>query len=386
MRIAHLCLSNFYIDNQSFQENEIVRQHVVEGHEVLVLASTETYSEAGRIIYTEPGHYQGVEGAQVWRLPYRKFLPHRVMSKLRMNVGVYKALAQFAPDIILFHGTTGWELRTVARYVHDHPHVRFLVDSHENWSNSARTFISREILHRRYYGPVLRSVLDKVEKILCVSTASIDFVADIYRVPREELEFFPLGGRPIPTVEYDQRRLATRKALGVADDHIVIVQSGKQNRRKKLLETLTVFATCQNDRLRLFIIGVLQDDIRQEAEHLIAADPRVVYLGWQTTDELTDILCAADIYLQPGTQSVTMQHSLCCHCAIILDDIPSHTFYHVENGWLLNRSSPLEVVLKEIPSANLHAMQENSLAIACDKLDYVALSRRITTPMSGAPD
>lgn len=378
MKIAHVCLSCFFIDGRSYQENELVAQHVRDGHQVLVIASTETHSPAGRIAYTVPGEYIGAEGALVRRLPYRRFLPHKVMAKLRMNVGSYDALVKFRPDAILFHGTCGWELRNAARYVSNHPDVPLYVDSHEDWNNSARGFVSRELLHRLYYGPLLRSVLPKIKKILCVSTESIEFVADLYRVPRAQLEFFPLGGKPVADGEYAKRRETTRGAYDVADGDILLVQSGKQTRRKKLLESLRALAECPEPRLRLFIAGVLHEDIRKEAEAKIAADPRVTYLGWKTPDELTDLLCAADAYLQPGTQSVTMQHSLCCRCAVIIDHVSAHKIYHCGNGWLLNEKQPLPLVLQQVLEADLPTMCMRSYEFACEMLDYGKLSQKIT--------
>lgn len=377
MRIAHVCLSNFYIDGRSYQENELVRQHVCDGHEVLVIASTETHSSKGTYCYAEPGEYDGPDGAPVRRLPYRRFLPHKVMTKLRLNAGVYASLEEFSPDTILFHGTCGWELRTCARYARRHPDVALYVDSHEDWNNSARGFISREFLHRRYYGPILRSALPEIRKILCVTTESIDFVADLYQIPRDILEFFPLGGHPISDEEYSRRRLGAREKHGIADEEILLLQSGKQTRRKKLIESLQAFANCPEPRLRFFIVGVLQDDIREAAEALIANDPRVSYLGWQSPDKLTDLLCAADVYLQPGTQSATMQHSLCCRCAVILDDVPAHEVYNCGNGWLINDTLAISDILGEVCDADLEAMGFASYTIAREMLDYSKLSLRI---------
>lgn len=377
MRIAHLCLSNWFVDGVGYQENELVRQHVSDGHEVLVIASTETHSADGRLAYTKPGEYVGTEGARVLRLPYAGFLPATLMRKLRVHKGVHDALSTFRPNIILFHGACGWELRTVARYAQRYPGVMLYVDSHEDWNNSARSFVARELLHRRYYGPILRSVLDQVERVLCVSTESIDFVADLYRVPRSKLEFFPLGGHPVDEPEYGERRNRTRRQLGTDDSEIIIVQSGRFSARKRLVESLRAFTACDDTRLRFIVVGVLQDDIREEAERMIAADRRVQFIGWRTPAELTDVLCAADVYLQPGTQSVTMQHSLCCRCAIAIDDVPAHAPYHDQNGWLINAQLPLGAVLAEIADADLAAMQQRSFALATAKLDYAALAQRI---------
>lgn len=377
MRIAHLCLSNFYIDGYSYQENELARQHVATGHDVLVLASTETISDEGRIIYTEPSEYVGHDGARVRRIPYRRWLPHKIMRKLRMHPGVYGELAGFKPDMILFHGTCGWELLTVARYVRDNPGVSLYVDSHEDWFNSARNFVSREFLHRRYYGPILRRALPQIRKILCVSLGSIDFVHDLYRVPKHMLEFYPLAGHPLPDVDYAARREVVRARLGLEPDQIMLVQSGKQTRRKRLTECLATFRRDPNPKLRLYIAGLLHETIKSEAEAMIAADPRVVFLGWQSAEELTDLLCAADIYLQPGTESATMQHSLCCHCAIILHDYPAHRVYWRENGWLVRDDEMLAKAFAEAGSADLAAMQANSVRIAREMLDYAVLAERV---------
>lgn len=377
MKVAHLCLSCFYIDGMAYQENDLVREHVRSGHQVAVIASTETMDPQTGLKYVEASTYDGRDGARVTRLPYRRWLPHKLMRKLRMHPGVYQQLRAFRPDTILFHGTCGWELRAAARYVRDNPAVLLYVDSHEDKYNSARDPVSRELLHKRFYGPVLRSALPHIQRVLAFSTEAMDFVETTYGVPRDMLEFFPIGNHPIADEEYDARRRATRDKLGLADDQIAIVQSGKQQRRKKLIEALDAFAEVDDPRLRLFIAGSLQEDIREAAEQRIAADERVRFLGWQDREMLTDLLCAADVYLQPGTTSATMQHSLCCRCAVILDDIPSHLPYQQQNGWFISGQSDLLAALREIGRADLEAMKANSRRFAEEKLDYAVLAKRI---------
>ena len=377
MRIAHLCLSNFYIDGRSYQENELVRQHHDAGHEVLVLASTETHSSEGKLAYVRPGDYDD-NGVTIRRLPYRGWLPKKVMIKLRMHPGVYGELTRFAPDSILFHGTCGYELLAAARYAREHKHVRFYIDSHEDWNNSARTFVSREVLHRRFYGPILRKAAPCAGKILCVSSESIDFVHDLYEIPRDQLEWYPLGGSPVAPSEYEHRRVATRARLGLTDENKLFVQSGKQTRRKRLLEALSAFASVDDPDLRLVLVGVLGDDIRADAEPLIAADDRVDFVGWKNPAELTDLLCAADVYLQPGTQSATMQHSLCCHCAVILDNVPAHELYKNDNGWFIDATHELaKAVEAAAGSDQLQAMGERSFQFASERLDYRRLADRV---------
>jgi 1,2-diacylglycerol 3-alpha-glucosyltransferase len=376
VRIAHLCLSNWYVDGVSYQENELVRQHVSQGHDVLVIASTERMEPNGRHSYGEPGDYPGEDGARVIRLPYRLW-PAKLAQKLRLHPNVYRHLEDFRPEAILFHGTCGWEVATAARYARKHPTVLFYIDSHEDQYNSARNFLSREVLHKLYYRFCLGRAWPDARKILCVTLETMDFVEATYSVPRSKLEFYPLGGRLIPSHEHASRRSAVRRALGIADDQILLIQSGKQTRRKKLVEALYAFRKAAPPNARLRIVGMLADEIRDEATRLIGDDPRVQFLGWKQAEEMTDLLCAADVYLQPGTQSVTMQHSLCCHCAVIIDDVPSHKVYMDGNGWLINERTPLEIAFAALAEADLPRMQERSFALASRLLDYATLGDRI---------
>jgi glycosyltransferase involved in cell wall biosynthesis len=299
------------------------------------------------------------------------------MRKLRAYPGVYKCLSEFKPNTILFHGTCAWALRATARYAYDNPGVPLYVDSHEDSNNSGRSFVSRELLHKRFYGPIIRSSLPWIRKILAISTESIDFVTETYGVPRDKLEFYPLGGRPLPDDEYSLRRRRTRKRLGLTDDQIAITHVGKQHPGKKLVETLDAFSEVDERRLRLFVGGSLQDSIRAVAEQRMAADERVTYLGWQDREGLADLLCAADVYVQPGSQSATMQHSLCCRCAVILNDVPAHRVYQTGNGWFVSSRAELVAALREVVTADLAGMQANSFKIAQEMLDYSVLAERI---------
>lgn len=379
MKIAHLCLSCFYVDGFSYQENELVRQHVRDGHDVVVIASTESFGPDGKLAYVAPGEYMGTDQAKVIRLPYRRWVPARLQPKLRLHPGVYRTLVAERPDVILFHGLCGWELLAARRYKAAHPKTRFFADSHEDFNNSARSFASKFLLHWSYYRPILGRALPLIDKVLCISDETIAFVRDFYRVPASKIEFFPLGGTVLPDGEYFEARRAVRALHGISDSHVLIVQSGKMDAQKKLLESLRAFVKNPSPLLRFLVVGHLQDDIAKEALALINSDSRILFAGWKSASELQAILCAADVYLQPGSQSATMQMSLCSRCAVILDDAPSHKRYVDQNGWLLNKDTTLDSVLEDIALAPQQAqrMAAHSHAFAARHLDYQMMARRI---------
>lgn len=379
MRILHLCLSNFYVDGFSYQENELVQQHVRDGHEVEVIASTEVIRPDGKLEHVAASRYLGTDGAMVERLPYRQLGPRPLMAKLRMHPGVYARIDAFRPDAILFHCACGWEIRTAARYVRANPNVRLYIDSHEDFVNSARSWVSKWLLHYAYYRPILRSSLDAVAKVLPVSISCLEFLRDFYGVPEAKLEFYPLGGAVPDDEEYADRRSRTRAELGVTNGEVLIVQSGKIDRTKKLVEALEAFSAVPDPVLRFVVPGLIQPDVADRVEQLVQADPRIHLLGWKSPDELRSILCAADVYCQPGTQSATMQMSVASRCAILLDDITSHQPYLDGNGWLVGVKSTLLDAFKDISrnKDGLAAMGRQSHALALRMLDYRQLAKRI---------
>ncbi len=379
MKIAHLCLSCFYIDGFSYQENLLSSFHKQAGHDVLLLASTETYLENKKLGYTEPGRYLNENGIQVIRIGYRRFLPLKIMKKLRAHPGVFKALEQFSPDIIVFHGLCGWEILTAAKYKKNHPTVRLYADSHEDAYNSARNFLSRFILHGIYYKYVLRRALPYIDKILYISLDTKEFLRITYGLSEEKMSFFPLGGIIYSDDVYDEKRRNTRAELALTKEQVVILQAGKLEKRKKVIESMEAFSSVKGDRLKLVLVGSVHDEIKDDFKKWLSRDKRILYTGWKETDKLMDFLCAADVYLQPGSQSAIMQNALCARCPVILDDVLSHKPFVDGNGWLLNESVRLPGVLREISGApeKLSRMSWKSLKIAKSLLDYSVLAQRI---------
>nr|WP_246429532.1 glycosyltransferase [Sagittula marina] len=377
----HLCLSCFYIDDWSYQENELVRQHVKDGHDVLVIASTETYDAKAQMIYCSPCEYMGSDGARVIRLPYHRLLPHKIMRKLRVYEGVYEAIKAFAPDTILFHGAGAYEINTVARYARNHPEVPLYVDSHTDFSNSAQGFVAREVLHKLYYRQCLQAALPEIDKLLGVTPERCDFLHDVYGVPKDRIELFPMGGHPVHDPDYAARRNRTRAALSLSADTIAFAYTGKMRLRRKPIETLTAFIEHAPPDSVLLIGGILLDGHEKaRLETLIASDPRIRFLGWQQPEQLTDLLCATDVYLNPGTHSSTNEQAVCCRCAFALNDAPVSRALlsdSGENGWFLNSKTSLADVFCATFNADIQQMKALSYNLACQNLDYAMLAKRV---------
>lgn len=380
MRIVHLCLSCFYVDNCAYQENQLVAQHVRDGHDVIVIASSEVIDDKGYINYVPTRSYLGSDGAQVHRLPYRHWLPEKVARKIRIYKGTQQHLSDFKPEVILFHGACAMELLVIAKYVRRNSKVAWYIDCHEDFNNSARNFVSKWLLHGLIYRITLRSVLPMVRKVLCITPESMDFMHQFYGIKSEKIEFFPLGGDVYEDNAYNKVRAAERYARGISDTTCLFIQSGKMDTSKKVENTLRAFRQIPGDHVRLILAGKLMSDVESEIQALIEADPRVSFVGWVNPVSLKALLCAADVYVQPGSQSATMQMSLCCRCAVVLDDVPSHQIYHDGNGYLVQNETQLAAALQNIAQNSrevLNTMQNHSRDMAARWLDYRKLARRI---------
>ena len=234
MRIAHCCLSCFYIDGYGYQENILPRMNKKDGHEVKILASTETFSSEGLIEYTQPGTYINDDGIEVTRIPYRRLpIPTRIKAKLRYYDGVYHFLETYRPDVILFHGDCGHGIVEVASYVSDHQSVRLFMDSHATFANSASNLLSKVFLHRLFGRYCLKRAQPFIRAVLCITPDSAAFVNSLYGVPHSLIEFFPLGGTIISDDSYRARREETRSSIGIDSNSIVCLHSGKLSKDKR---------------------------------------------------------------------------------------------------------------------------------------------------------
>lgn len=380
MNILHICLGNFYIDNFSYQENMLPRQNKVDGHRVKIIASQSTYLDNNRYseIKTEnKKSYINEYDIPVVRLNYKRYLPSKLMRRVRHYDGLYFEIMEFNPNIIFVHNFQSISMFDVIKYKKRNKDVKIYVDSHADFYTSGKNWVSRKILHGLFYKYIIKKSCKYIEKIFYISPTCGKFLVDIYKIKDNNIEFYPLGGNIIPKEKIESDFQRVREKLNINKNDIVIVQAGKIDYKKKLIETLEIFQTCQVDNIHYLICGSLNAEIEEQLNSF--NDPRIRYLGWKNPDELVEILNAADIYIQPGKVSAIMQLSLCSACAVVLNNLPDNECFIKDNGWLINKISDTKVIFNSI-NENIdliNSMKENSYKVAKELLDYEKLAARI---------
>lgn len=380
MRVLHVCLCGPFTDGMAYQENELVRQHVMSGNDVYVVTGLDLFGSDGALYKESPGVYKSVTGAEVVRIEYVSWLPSKVSEKVRAYKGLVGVVERIRPDVIFFHGLNTWELVTISRYVKKFPNVVFNVDTHADSNNSALNPISKWGLHKGFYRAVVKYSEKVIKRIFCCSIEAQDFVEKMYSVDVRKLEFLPLGGVLWGDEEYERVRGEIRKTQGWKKDNRVFLQSGKMGGAKKLLETLNAFSKSPSPNIRLALVGSIMPDIRERALEIIESDSRIVNFGWKAGAELRNLLCAADVYVQPGSQSATMQMALCCRCSVILHDAISHKIFVDSNGVLIKEQRDLDDSINyfaECSESQLMASSRASELIATKFLDYEEQAARV---------
>lgn len=380
MKILHCCLSCFYIDEYNYQENILPKIHSKNGNDVKIIASTETFVDNKRLGYVKPSTYNSKEGIEITRIPYKKYLPHFLMKKIRHYDNVKKFLNDFKPDIILFHGVPAYELYTICEYKRNNPKVKLYVDSHEDDNNSANNFLSKQILHKIFYRNIIKKNIKYIDKILYITSETKDFLIKYYKIPEKLLEFYPLGGTIIDEEIKDKFRIEKRNELGLSNQNIVFCHSGKMNENKKTYELIVNFSKVKDERFRLIIIGVFTEEVKSKIIPLINdEDGRIMYLGWKNSDELIKYIASSDLYVQPGSQSATLQNAICAGTPVLFEDVKSYEVYKRGNAFAINHYYEMESIFRSI-SENPRILEEMSgqaYKLARKILDYEKLARRI---------
>lgn len=381
MKILHLCISCFYIEGYNYQENILPQINKQDGHDVYIIASNLIFenNDNTRSTYIEPSKYTNDFGIQVERVQFKHFCLQTLTNKLKAVDGLYGKIERIDPDVILFHGTSSVEIKTLIRYKKLHHNVKIYIDSHADYYTSGTNWISKNLLHGLFFSHYLKRALPYIEKILYVSTGCGSFLKEVYKIPETKMEFYSLGGVIPIDSEIMESRKRICKELVIDDDSIILLQAGKFDKQKKLIESLSEFVKNDDSRMVYLVCGSLSDEIKEEALSLFERDKRIRYLGWKSGSELHDYLNACDIYIQPGKVSAIAQDAICRGSVVILNNLDEYKIFVSENGWLINNPSELCNIFKNISNnnCNLDAGKQASIKIAKKYFDYNTLAKRL---------
>ena len=305
MKIVYLCLSGAFIDHYSYQENLLTKYHKELGYDVEVIASTMDFDQNGNVVYSEEaGTHINEHGIKVTKLPCRK--PAKIYNKLKRFVGLKAALQAAKPDILFVHNCQFLDMDIVVRYLKQNPGVKTYVDNHADFSNSARNWLSKSVLHGIVWKHCARQIAPFAEKFYGVLPSRVDFLVDLYGLPKEKCELLVMGADDEKVLEaknLEQCR-ALRKRYGVKEDDFLIMTGGKIDLAKtQTLLLMEAVAKIDNPNVKLIVFGSVVPELKEKLNNLCVAD-KVMYIGWLRAEDTYQYFAAADLVAFPGRHSV----------------------------------------------------------------------------------
>ncbi len=378
MRIAHIGLASYFTEDMKYQDNELAEQNVRDGHQVLYISNAEKYAD-GRIVPTGCEYKKLANGVRLVRLEYVFIISKFISDKIRKVRGLYGILEKFKPDVILSHDLSYSSILDVVQYKKNHENVILYADTHTAEGNSAGNWISKIFLHRIFYRWLTQCTLKYLSGYFYIGAEEKKFSIKYYGVPESMMSFFPLGTRLVTDDEYRKMREKRRKELGIKENELLFVHSGKIDSGKRTDLLLRAFHAETSLNARLVIIGVIDETYSEKVCSIINDDERICFLGWKSGDELKEYLCAGDLYCQPGSVSATLQLAAGCNSPVM--SYPHQTYKMIDEGnflWVRNEND-IRKMFHLIARGKIHLadMKERSKICVHKYLDYSQTAKMI---------
>ena len=305
MKIVHLCLACFFPDHYSYQENMLPKFHKELGYEVEVIASLVSFDRDGKSMYLERGSsYLNEYGIPVTRLEYKR--PFNIYHILKRFIGLGEALKKAEADLLFIHGCQFMDMDVVVSYLKSRPEVKVYVDNHADFSNSGTNCLSKNILHKILWRKAAHKIEPYVKKFYGVLPARVDWLIDMYKLPKDKCELLVMGADDdkISEAEREHAREKIREKYKIKEDDFLIMTGGKIDTAKK--QTLLLMEAVRelgNKKIKLIIFGSVLPEMQNQVLDLCDGE-KIQYIGWVQSSDSYRYWSAADLVVFPGRHSV----------------------------------------------------------------------------------
>lgn len=383
MKILHLMLGNFYIDNYSYQENYLPKYHKAMGHDVEIVASLFTFDENGKGAWLpQRDTYLNEHGIPVTRLA---FADRPKARRLRWYKGLKEQLERVAPELIFIHNVQFMDIDIVADYCKKHPQTQVFADNHADFSNSATNWLSKNILHKIIWRRCAQKINPYVTRFYGVLPARVDFLANMYGLPREKIELLIMGADDecVQAAAAPEIRQQIREKYGIAQDDFLIMTGGKIDAFKT--QTLLLMEAVQklnNPKVKLIVFGSVTPELKEKVNALSDGE-KVQYIGWIQAKDSYQYFAACDLAAFPGRHSVFWEQVAAQGIPLLCKrwdgtthvDICGNTIF-LEHDSVEEISENLEKILNPVNYAKLKA----AAVEASDQFLYSKIAQRSIRP------
>ena len=354
MRIIHI--NAHYQDGLGYQDYYLGLEHSRQGHEVHFVTSDQHFNfpdyenTVQNIIgnrYIGTGTFQNEYGVPVHRLRGKR------IGGLMWLIGFGQKLRELNPKFIISHGTFTFQSVRLL-FLAQQLNCRIVFDDHTT-QNVIRKGAIADVIFWLFRCLFSRKFLRVAHKIVGISASCMDILCDKFGLYGPKVVLIPLGTdtnlfKPNPSL-----RQQYRSELGVADDEILVVYTGKMYEEKNvhlIVEALNDPAVTQNKKIVIHLVGNIGDTYRPVLEQKMSQSVnRLIYRPAVEQAQLPSIYNAADVAVWPSHTTTSTIDASACGCPIVCVDYMSERLKN-NNGFGIKDGdlSALKQVLTQLIS------------------------------------
>lgn len=304
MKIVHIMLCGPVTDGWSYQDNLLTKYHRKLGYEVTMITSQWVWGENSRLVKFEKSDYQNENDVKVIRLPIKGKDDHS--RKFKRYKGIKQAIELEKPDILFIHGVSFCDAKIVVDYLQLHKDVKAYVDNHMDFSNSGTNWLSKNVLHKVIWKHYAQMLNPYVTKFYGVLPARVDWLVDLYGLPKDKCKLLIMGAddEKVHEVDNPECRNEIRSKYGIAEDDFLIMTGGKIDAVKaQTILLMEAVALINNPKVKLLVFGSVTEDLKDKVKSRCIED-KVLYIGWVKSDDSYKYFSSADLVVFPGRHSV----------------------------------------------------------------------------------
>jgi hypothetical protein len=240
-------------------------------------------------------------------------------------------LTEITPEILFVHDVQCIDIRTVVKYLKKHQECIVYVDNHSDFSNSARNWFSKNILHKVLWRRMAQMINPYVKRFYGVLPARVDFLVDMYKLPKDKCSLLVMGADDeLVEAALNEDKIAdTRAEMGIGSNDFLIVTGGKIDLAKT--QTLYLMEAIKRigGEIELIVFGSVANELKERFEDLCRAE-NIHYLGWVSAEKSYQVFAAANLVAFPGRHSVYWEQAAALGKPMILKYWDGTT--HIDEG------------------------------------------------------
>jgi len=319
MKIIHICISERYVEGDSYHENILPTIHQSMGHSVTVIASQSYFDGRTKCMkFRDTADYYNKDGLHVIILPLYK--GNRIIGLLGKSVeGLFEKLNQLSPDVIFVHGLGAPDNHAIVKYLKNNNSVKLYADNHNDYHVTPLRKGLKPWIYRRILSLNARVLVPYTTTFWGTLPLRAIYMNKVYGIPKKKIGVLVMGGDDRLIVGKDKSiiRSTVRDKYGIPLDSFLVVTGGAFDKRKQLDLLMDAVNGLHEDNVYLLAFGEPVSGMESVFEKYKKVD-NIKLIGWIPSDLAYDMFLASDLAFFPGWHSVLWEQAVACGLPLVV--------------------------------------------------------------------